>query len=474
MEYKYNNIESGDKLKTIIKKSVETFTNTVLETYGPKGNTVVVYDLNMQPYATKDGVTVAKNIEGQTPIEDAFFKMLKEVAEKTLKEAGDGTTTSILLAGNLIKLALELDLENKEIIKELDNLFKDTITHLNNKKYKINDDLLKHVASISTNGNKEMSEIIFKAYKHSENVVLDKGETNSDILEFIDGYTLNSSYIDDYFITNNKDESVEIKDSLFIISKDKFTFPIMEKLAKKNNHEKHITIIGPDFDKQLIDAIKANKLKYITLLKLPGIGGHRDNLMRDIIEYHECKNLIFDRTIQKNIWYSNNVKHIEAFRNKIVINHPIKKETKEKYIKKYKDRINNTNDEYSIRLLKDRLNIFESSSSRILVGGNSELEIKEKFDRYDDAVKAVHCALEEGIVEGAGKTLSEISKVIDNKFSSILEIPKKIINVESKDYIKDGIVDPVKVIKVALTNAISVTKNIVTTNSIVLPKELWN
>ena len=474
-----------------IKNGVNKLADAVLLTMGPNGNTVIITDDFGRPYPTKDGVSVANDITFKNPTEDAVATLLKQTAQQTVKEAGDGTTTSICLAQAFINEGFKL-LENgtpiTEVQEQLDYLLKDVTNYLDNTKKELNKEDILYVAKIASNNDEDIARIIDEAYKHSNNVKVVETSQSKTYIDNITGVNLNTPYFDPSFINNERNQSIEYNEKMPIILVDGHLesidniFPIVKGLEA-------VTIVADHFPKQVLYMLKDNYNKdrlTIALIKSPGMAGHRKNVMRDLATYFNIK--LIDPTRKLGIkenpqdyigytdtLYSDKEKTIlynaEADVTNLIDDLKHLKEKEEDILFK--------------NLIQERIDNISGNMSIIKVGGDSPAEIKEKKDRMDDAVLSVKCALEEGIVEGGGRALVgaafSLMKPDRTYLIEALNTPYKIIFKENnidiiniEDFFEKKIIDPVKVTKTALKNAVSVAKVILSTKAVVLNPRLWS
>lgn len=474
-----------------IKSGVNKLADAVLWTMGPNGHTIIITDDFGRPYATKDGVSVANEIVFSNPTEDAVATMLKQAAQQTVKEAGDGTTTSICLAQAFINKGFEL-LEKGESIntihKQLDELLHDTIKYLDDNKKSLNSKDLKYVAKISANNDEEIANIIDDAYSHSHTVKVEESKKeHTEVIKTI-GININTPFLDPSFINNPQKQSIEYNERMPIILIDGHlnNADIISILLK--NLESVIIVadyISPSLISTFKDVYNKNN-KNIALVKAPGMATHRKNIMNDLATYFNIKLIDPNKKILNNpgeyIGYTDTF-YCDKYKT-ILQNSDADIESLINDLKQARD---NDEDDIAKKLIQERIDYLSGNISLIKVGGNSDIEIKEKKDRIDDAVLAVKCALEEGIVEGGGVSLLRGSlQIKENKFSDCLYKPYVVIFNDlkllddivphdlGKDYFKEKIIDPVKVTKTALKNAVSVSKIILSTKGVVLNPRLWS
>jgi chaperonin GroEL len=462
-------ITTGENCSRLLLEAINELADTVLLTYGPNGSTVIIADSNGKPYVTKDGVSVANYITFENPIKNIAANLIKQAAQNTVKEAGDGTTTSICLAQAFINKGFEL-LEKynyNKIKEELDILEAVVLETLSNmKKTLLKEDII-NVATISANNDNIIGELIQQAFNNSNTVKVEEGNKEYDELITLKGMRLNSGYFDKAFINNPSKQSIEYNDiPLLVIEGHLDDLKPYAKIIEQN--PKGIAIIADHFTDSVISILRDNYnrgLLNIALLKSPGFATHRKDLMNDI-----------------TLFAGGKIGHISSLKATadtiLLIKENIPTEALE-LANKLKESLSDLTDTQK-ELTQQRIDNLSGSISVIKVGGKSELEMKERKDRMDDAVLAVGCALEEGIVEGGGYALKDC--YFNNLFSGCLTQPFFLLNehrytpetgIIKKDMYKEGIIDPVKVTRVALQNAISIAKVILSTKAVVINNRLW-
>ena len=487
MEEIYFNKEARELLYSGINK----LHDAVAITMGPSGQCVIIPSKKEygKYIVTKDGVSVAEQIFFKNPIENIGAQLVKEAALKTADEAGDGTTTATVLATAFINNLK--DFNSNDINKAFDEIIPKVIEQLqlNSKKLKRED--IKYVASISANNDMEIANVIQQAYNHSDIVKVEESTNNNDTLEQIDGMQLNVSYFSKLFVNNDKKTECKLDEPNVIVIDGRLDNlkPLKSCLEHCANNNETLVIIVEDISEQVLKILETNVINdaiKLCVIKSPGFGQHRKDLLRDICDFTgsilvqdnkeytstimgKLSNIIVDK--HKSTLVKHNDVNIEEFLSNLKYSLELKELT-----------------DYEKDLIKQRYENLSAKISVIKVGGKTESEMKERFDRYDDAIKAVGCALEEGIVEGGGKILTQIMFNIANTENSELEKqllialskPNRIItdngavfNYE-KTMFEQNIIDPLKVTKTALLNAVAVAKTILSTDAVVLNEREWN
>jgi len=471
-----------DKLLNGINK----LRDAVASTMGPNGNTVIITDQYGNPYVTKDGVSVADAITFKDPIENTGAIMIKEVAKKTVNEAGDGTTTAIVLATTFINNLK--DYKIKDINKAFDEIIPKVLEELKKNSRQLQREDIKYVASISANNDTQIGDTIQQAYNFSDIVKVEESSNNTDKLELINGMKLQTSYMSKHFITNEKKGSCEMNEPYILLLDGKlenlklFEVPIQAVSAE----DAELLIITEHVSENILRLLETNVISRnikLCVMKTPGFGQHRRDLIKDLSYFTGSKIINdFTKPIDKYTSVLGKLKSANISKNfSILTKH--EDINIDDYISELRE-LTLDGDE----LTKQRYENLTGKVSVIKVGGGSELEMKERYDRYDDAVKAVSCALEEGIVEGGGIALKNAafnlnhsaihSDIYDKIYESFAAPTNCILNNGSLDHrflnmFDENIIDPLKVTRTALENAVSVAKTILSTETIVLNERQW-
>lgn len=494
MEEIYFNKEARELLHSGINK----LHDAVAITMGPSGQCVIIPSKKEygKYIVTKDGVSVAEQVFFKNPIENIGAQLVKEAALKTADEAGDGTTTATVLATAFINNLK--DFNSNDINKAFDEIIPKVIEQLelNSKKLKRED--IKYVASISANNDMEIANVIQQAYNHSDIVKVEESTNNNDTLEQIDGMQLNVSYFSKLFVNNDKKTECKLDEPNVIVIDGRLDNlkPLKSCLEHCANNNETLVIIVEDISEQVLKILETNVINdaiKLCVIKSPGFGQHRKDLLRDICDFTgsvliqdskeytstimgKLSSIIVDK--HKSTLVKHNDVNIEEFLSNLKYSLELKELT-----------------DYEKDLIKQRYENLSAKISVIKVGGKTESEMKERFDRYDDAIKAVGCALEEGIVEGGGQALFNCYYDLYEEYSDYnschkylldaLNVPVSIINLHKiieenysdclyKTMFDLNIIDPLKVTKTALLNAVAVAKTILSTYAVVLSEREWN
>jgi chaperonin GroEL len=495
MQEIYFKEEFKDKLISGINK----LRDAVASTMGPEGKTVIITDEYGKPYITKDGVSVAKAISFKDPIENAAAIMIKEVAEKTADEAGDGTTTAIVLASAFINNLK--DFNSKEVIKAFDEIIPKVIEQLKLNSRELKHEDIKHVASISANNDVQIGDIIQQAYNHSDIVKVEESNNNEDIIELITGMKLDVSYFSKHFITDERKGLCNMDNPYVLLLDGKIEDLKVFKnpLEKASSEGRNILIITEHISDNVLRLLESNVLSgniKLCAIRTPGFAQHRKDLIKDLSFFTGAKIVNdFTNLINNNVLGILDSVKIGKNSSLLIKSNDV---NIEEYISELKELTKDKDP-----LSKIRYENLNGKAAVIKVGGGSELEMKERKDRYDDAVLAVACALEEGIIEGGGVALykiyhnfmdslqfdedgsvrleplnakqvfiMEVYNCLSKPFYKIKENGTNLNNIENM--FNKNIIDPFKVARCALENAASIAKTILSTETIILSPQQWN
>ena len=495
----------GLSAKDNIMKGVDKLANAVRSTLGASGKCVIYEDALGKPVITKDGVTVAESVVLFDPVENIGATLIKEAAKNTVKEAGDGTTTATVLAHSLLQEINNSDFDIREIKDGIKSGFKKINNYLDKNSIKVKDDLLEHVSSISCNNDKELGKIISEAYNKvgKDGVVLmEESKSEKTYADVVDGVQLDCALTSNYFITDKDKEVAELDNPYILISYSPIRSirsiqNILEYVIKK---KRSLLIIG-SVEESPKQALLANKVKgniQINIIESPGFGPTKQDTIEDLAIVTNSKiineELGDDFDLINEDCLGQAVKSVTSNKNTVLTISKDEDKLAER-IKSVKQLIKKqSKDPWLKKKLEQRLAILSGNVGIVFVGANSQVELKEKKDRVEDAIYATKAALQEGIVPGGGVALLNASTTIQpngigekilfesirSPFKTILNNaniaePKKLnigkgINVvtgEVVDMIKSGIIDPVLVTKSALKNAISVVTTIVSADCVI-------
>ena len=503
-----------------LKKGVDALANAVKVTLGPKGRNVIVGKSFGGPQVTKDGVTVAKEIELEDALENMGAQMVKEVASKTNDLAGDGTTTATILAQSIVNEGLKnvtaganpMDLKrgvDKAVSTIVDELNKSAKT-VGNSSEKI-----QQIASISANNDSAIGDLITQAFEKvgKEGVItVEEAKGTDTYVDVVEGMQFDRGYLSPYFVTNSEKMEADLESPYILlydkkISAMKDLLPILEPVAQSG---KPLLVIAEDVDGEALATLVVNKLRgalKIAAVKAPGFGDRRKAMLEDIAiltggtVISEERGFNIENTTIDMLGSAERVTIDKD--NTTIVNGSGEKKEIEGRVGQIKSQIETTTSDYDKEKLQERLAKLAGGVAVLYVGAASEVEMKEKKDRVDDALHATRAAVEEGIVAGGGvalirarKHLDKIKAINDDEFTGIqiisraLEAPLRTIvenaggegsvvvakildgkdgfgyDAKSDKYVdlfESGIIDPKKVTRVALENAASVAGMILTT-----------
>jgi chaperonin GroEL len=509
-------IEARDGLK----RGVDALANAVKVTLGPKGRNVIISKSFGAPHVTKDGVSVAKEIELENPLENMGAQMVKEVASKTNDLAGDGTTTATVLAQSIVKEGLRnvaaganpMDLKrgiDKAVTAIVADLGKQT------KEVGNSSDKIKQVASISANNDEVIGDLIANAFGKvgKEGVItVEEAKGTDTYVDVVEGMQFDRGYLSPYFVTDSEKMIADLENPYILlfdkkVSTMKDLLPVLEPVAQTG---KPLLIIAEDVDGEALATLVVNKLRgalKIAAVKAPGFGDRRKAMLEDIAiltggtVISEERGFTLENTTIEMLGTAERVTIDKD--NTTVVNGAGDADLIKNRVNQIKSQIETTTSDYDKEKLQERLAKLAGGVAVLYVGAASEVEMKEKKDRVDDALHATRAAVEEGIVAGGGVALVRAKKVLDNLptenldettgvqiIARAIESPLRTIvenaggegsvvvnkvmegkkdfgyDAKSEEYVdmlKAGIIDPKKVTRIALENAASVAGMILTT-----------
>jgi chaperonin GroEL len=511
-------------------RGVEILANAVKVTLGPKGRNVVLDKSYGAPRITKDGVTVAKEIELEDKFENMGAQMVREVAQKTNDLAGDGTTTATVLAASIVRegaksvaagmnpmdLKRGIDIAVAAVIKDIQKRAKPVGSSAE----------VAQVGTISSNGDATIGSMIAKAMQKVGNegvITVEEAKAMETDVEIVEGMQFDRGYISPYFVTNAEKMTAELEDAYILLHEKKLSglqamLPLLEAVVQTG---KPLLILSEDVEGEAIATLVVNKLRgglKVAAVKAPGFGDRRKAMLEDIAILTGGQLISEDLGIKlENVTTAmlGRAKKIVIEKEKTTIVHGAgKKADIESRVEQIKAQIEETTSDYDKEKLQERLAKLAGGVAVIKVGGASEMEVKEKKDRVEDALNATRAAVEEGIVPGGGVALLRAKKAVGkltddnadvqagiNIVLKALEAPIRQIaenagvegsivvgkimdeksetygfdaqNEEYVDMLKAGIIDPAKVVRTALQDAGSVAGLLVTTEAMVaeLPKD---
>jgi chaperonin GroEL len=505
-------------------RGVDILNNAVKATLGPKGRNVVLDKSFGAPRITKDGVTVAKEIELEDKFENMGAQMVREVASKTSDRAGDGTTTATVLTASIIKEGLKLvaaGMNPMDLKRGIDIAAAAVVKDIERRSKKVqSSDEIAQVGTISANGDKAVGKMIADAMKKVGNegvITVEEAKTAETELDVVEGMQFDRGYLSPYFITNAEKMIAELEDAYILIHEKKLSslqplLPILEAIVQAG---KPLLIVAEDIEGEALATLVVNKLRgglKVAAVKAPGFGDRRKAMLEDIAVLTTGTMIAEDLGIKlENVTLPmlGKAKRVRIEKeNTTIIEGAGKKQDIEGRIAQIKAQIEDTTSDYDREKLQERLAKLAGGVAVIRVGGSTEVEVKEKKDRVDDAMHATKAAVEEGIVPGGGVALlrakAAIGKLSDenadiqagiNIVLRALEAPirqiaenagvegsivvGKIMENKSQTYgfdaqteqyvdmLSAGIVDPAKVVRVALQDATSIAGLMITTEAMV-------
>ena len=495
----------GDTAKSKIMAGVEKLNNAVSSTLGASGKCVIYEDGTGRPIVTKDGVTVANSVILMDPAENIGATLIKEAAQKTVKEAGDGTTTSTVLAHSIIKKYNESKIDNLRNIKEgINSGVKKVIEYLDKIALPVEGKMLEHVANISTNNDSELGKTIADAYNKvgKEGVVLmEESDDDKTYIEIVDGVKFDSGIKSQYFITDKEKNKVILDNPLILLVDTEIETirKIQSVLEYAIKNKRSILIIGP-VAQQPLSALIMNKAKgniKVNVIDPPGFSNLRREMLEDLAVVTGAKvineDLGDDLDLIDPSVLGEALKVVTDEKDTIITTDGINKETEER-ITIIEKQIKEEKNPYLLKKLQDRKAMLSGSVGVIFVGANSKVELKEKKDRVEDAIYAVKAALKEGIVPGAGIALHNASDKVglgdsnEELFLEAIKAPYKtilknasinygpymeegwgidVVTGDAVNLVEAGIIDPVLVTKTALKNAASVASTIMSADCVI-------
>ncbi len=515
--------------RTKLKKGVDDLSNAVKITLGPSGRNVVIGKEYGSPIITKDGVTVAKEIELKDEIENLGAQLVKEVATKTNDNAGDGTTTSTLLSQSIIDKGLKNVMAGSNPIdlkRGIDKAVKVVIENLKKQSKSIGDSLekIEQVAIIAANNEPEIGKMIAEAMskvKKDGVITIEEAKGMETYVDVVEGMQFDRGYISPYFVTDSEKMSTTYENVLILlydkkISSMKDLIPILEQNAK--TIRKPILIIAEDVDGEALATLVVNRLRGVidvVAVKAPAFGDRRKEMLEDIavltggVVVSEDKGYRLEDVTMEMLGKAEKITIDKD--NTTIINGKGSKENIQARIKQIKTLIENTTSDYDKEKLQERLAKLSGGVAVIYVGAASEVEMKEKKFRIEDALNATRAAVEEGIIPGGGvgyiraidslngiEATNEDEKIGINIIRMALTEPTRqivenagldgsVIIQKIKENVEDfgynartfnyenlydtGVIDPTKVARIALENAASVAGMLLTTNCIVVEEK---
>ena len=520
-------INYGDDSRKKLIKGINQLADAVVTTLGPNGRNVVIQQDQGVPQSTKDGVTVAKSIELEDQVENVGAQMLKQAAIKTAEQAGDGTTTSTLLAREIVNAASRYSDKGHNIVeikRGIDKCVKAHVDYLRDLSQDISsEDQLRQVATISANNDTEVGELIATAMEKVGRdgiVTIEESRTGETYLETVEGLQFDRGFKSPYFVTDNNTMSTTLKDAVILfyngrISSVKDLVPLLENLSSQG---KSLLIVAEDIDGEALATLIVNKMRgtlNVCAVKAPDFGERRTLIMNDMATLTGGQVVDKDKGMKLDKFDLNWLGECRTVtvtkESTTIVDGAGDEEAIEQLCTSLQTQIENSTSPFETEQLQKRLAKMTGGVAVVHVGGNTETEMREKKDRVDDALQATKAAIEEGIVPGGGIALLRsslgascepsnddqqlgcniMSQALRRPFQQILENagvenvhqiefsattsenPNSGYNIKTgryEDFLEAGIIDPTKVTRCALENAASIAGTILLTECTVVNK----
>ncbi|MDA7761932.1 chaperonin GroEL [Crocinitomicaceae bacterium] len=513
-------VEAREKLK----RGVDALADAVKVTLGPKGRNVVIGKKFGAPHITKDGVTVAKEIELEDEVENMGAQMVKEVASKTADIAGDGTTTATVLAQAIIGAGLKnvaAGANPMDLKRGIDKAVKEVVSNLKKLSKEVGSDnsKIEQIATISANNDEAIGALIAKAMKDVGNdgvITVEEAKGIETEVKTVEGMQFDRGYLSPYFVTNTEKMITEMEDPMILICEKKISsmkelMPILEPVAQSS---KGLLIIAEDVDGEALGTLVVNRIRgslKVAAVKAPGFGDRRKAMLEDIAiltggqVISEERGMTLENT---TIDMLGTAEKIEIDKdNTTIVNGKGKKADIKARIGQIRAQIETTTSDYDKEKLQERLAKLSGGVAVLYVGAPTEVEMKEKKDRVEDALAATRAAVEEGIVAGGGvallraiESLDKINGLNDDEVTGIAIVKRAAeeplrqiianageegavivqeVKAGKKDFgynartekfenlFKAGVIDPTKVTRIAVENAASIAAMLLTTECVI-------
>jgi len=495
----------GSDAQDKVFSGITKLTQAVSSTLGASGKCVILEDFMGRPMITKDGVTVANSVNLSDPVENIGATLIKEAARKTVSEAGDGTTTATVLAHAILNEAKDFKGSLRDVKNDINDSYEKTIKYLDKVSIPVEGDMIDQVASISSNNDTELGGIIAEAFKQvgKNGVVLMDTDSKSEetSVDVVTGSQINQGFANPNLITDVAKQNVTLENPLVLLVSSPIStirkIQTVLEYAVANNRA--LLIIG-ELEKQPMSAVVMNKIKgniKVNVVAPPGFNFWKKDFLDDIAavtgathineEYGDDIDLITPDMLGECD------KAVSDNKSTVLKVSSMPEEAKER-IKTIEDQLNSDTPSLKTEKLQERLGVLSGNVAVITVGANSDVELKEKKDRVDDAIHATKAAIKEGIVAGGGIALLNAASKLSDKtegqkiFIEAIKAPYRTIlqnaglaevypqvknrgidvkNGKDVNMIKAGIIDPVLVTKTALKNAVSVASTILSTDCVI-------
>ena len=501
------NLNFGQDARVNVFKGIEKLTQAVSSTLGASGKCVMLEDHTGRPIITKDGVTVADSIILRDPVENMGATLLKEAARKTVQEAGDGTTTATVLAHAILSQAYKVaDKTNSRELKDgINSAVKKVVSYLKTLSVDVKDKMIDQIATISTNNDPVLGEIIANAFRAVDNTGVVMMETASDgvtRVEVVDGVQYEKGLKNSHFITNQANKTAELEKPLVLLLESPVDTirqiqSVLEHVIKNN---KPLLIIG-DLEQGVLSALAMNKMKgniKVNVIDAPTYGINKQQMLQDLSILTGAviinEDLGDDMDMIQPEHLGSCVKSVTSHEDTILQVEESPQEVLD-VIQELKQSISTEKNPNKLIKFEKRLAMLSAKIAIVKVGANSEIELKEKTDRVEDAICATKAAIKEGIVPGGGiallnaatnitaKSIGEtvlleaikapFKTILDNAGVEHVDVPSRkgqgynVVTGKMVNMIKSGIIDPLLVTKSALQNAASVATTILSTDCVI-------
>lgn len=517
--------------RDLLKKGVDELANAVKVTLGPKGRNVIIEKKFGAPHITKDGVSVAKEVELSDPFQNMGAQMVREVASKTNDDAGDGTTTATVLAQAIIGVGLKnvtAGANPMDLKRGIDKAVAKVVENIKEQAIEIGDDFdkIENVAKISANGDEAIGALIAEAMRKVKKegvITVEEAKGTETTVDVVEGMQFDRGYISPYFVTNPEKMEADLENPFILIYDKKISvlkelLPILEQTVQSG---RPLLIIAEDIDSEALATLVVNRLRAglkICAVKAPGFGDRRKEMLEDIavltggVVISEEKGLKLESTTMEMLGTAEKVTVNKD--NTTVVNGAGDKDAIDTRIAQIRTQIEKTTSDYDKEKLQERLAKLSGGVAVLYVGAPSEMEMKEKKDRVDDALSATRAAIEEGTVPGGGIAYIRATAVLEDMKgenedeTTGIEIVKRAIEEPLRQIVanagkegavivqkvketegdfgynarKDvyehlyaaGVIDPAKVTRVALENAASIAGMFLTTECVIAEKKEEN
>ncbi len=520
-------IKFDKEARELLKSGVDQLANAVKVTLGPKGRNVVIGKKFGAPQITKDGVTVAKEIELEDALENAGAQLVKSVASKTGDDAGDGTTTATILTQSMVREGLKnvaAGANPMDLKRGIDKAVNKVVEHIKESAEIVGDnyDKIEQVATVSANNDPEIGKLLADAMRKVSKdgvITIEESKTRDTNIDVVEGMQFDRGYLSSYFVTDTDNMEVVMDDPYILlydkkISNVKDFLPILQPAAESG---RPLLVIAEDVDSEALTTLVVNRLRgglKICAVKAPGFGDRRRAMLEDIailtggVVISEDKGLTLDKATLEMLGTAKKVTVSKD--NTTIVKGAGNKDNIKDRVAQLKNEIANTKSSYDKEKLQERLAKIAGGVAVLYVGANSEVEMKEKKDRVDDALCATRAATEEGVVVGGGTTyiraqealkdlkgenqdeqtgINIVCRAIEEPLRQIVEnaggegaVVVNKVRDEKGDYgynarldrYEDlraaGVIDPAKVARVALENAASIAGMFLTTECLIVDK----